>query len=275
MTIFRRRTKRSEHGHSWFGLHQPFDAGYRLVTSGTVKPWVLFLIRLLLAIWSVAAGLAHIILSQAVLDEIPFKQYYVYFTRLTFIGLTSYFCAAAFHSGFFVLSLRQLKKGEATRAPWYPLQKWGRVLQFLHLALFSTIITYPIIVTVVYWAILASNQSFSSPFYSWSNIAFHALNSVLLLVELIFGRVRLYLGYWIVCAIVLALYLGMAYLVHSVQDIWVYGFLDPQKPGAHVAAYIVGILVAETVVFIVIWGLIHIRDWIFPRPRGIRVVTTA
>ncbi|KAG8861073.1 COPII subunit [Serendipita sp. 405] len=247
MTIFRRRTKRSEHGHSWFGLHQPFDAGYRLVTSGTVKPWVLFLIRLLLAIWSVAAGLAHIILSQAVLDEIPFKQYYVYFTRLTFIGLTSYFCAAAFHSGFFVLSLRQLKKGEATRAPWYPLQKWGRVLQFLHLALFSTIITYPIIVTVVYWAILASSQSFSSPFYSWSNIAFHALNSVLLLVELIFGRVRLYLGYWIVCAIVLALYLGMAYLVHSVQDIWVYGFLDPQKPGAHVAAYIVGILVAETV----------------------------
>ncbi|KAG8861072.1 hypothetical protein FRC20_011527 [Serendipita sp. 405] len=275
MGIFRRRTDRSEHGHSWFGLHRPFDPGYRLVTSGLISPFALFLIRLLLAVWSVAASLAHIIYSQSVVKEYPFKQYFVYFTRLTYIGLTAYFCAAAFHSGFFVLSLRQLKKHEVSRAPWFPLQKWGKFLQFLHLTLFSSIITYPFIVTIVYWAFLADSETWSTPFKSWSNISFHALNSVLVLVELIFGRVRLYLGYWITCIILLALYLGMAYLVHSTQGIWVYGFLDPHKKNAKVAAYIVGIPVAETVVFIVIWGLIHMRDWIFPRAKGIRVVSTA
>ncbi|KAG8790931.1 hypothetical protein FRC17_008833 [Serendipita sp. 399] len=101
------------------------------------------------------------------------------------------------------------------------------------------------------------------------------MNSVLVIIEFLFGRVRLYLGYWIVCIIVLALYLGMAYLVHETQNIWVYNFLDPHKENAHVAAYIVGIPVAETVVFIVMWGLIHIRDWILPRGKGVRVVTTA
>jgi hypothetical protein len=48
----------------------------------------------------------------------------------------------------------------------------------------------------------------------------HMLNTVFLLVELIFGRVRLYWGYIIFDVITLGLYLGMAYLVHSVQNIW-------------------------------------------------------
>lgn len=89
--------------------------------------------------------------------------------------------------------------------------------------------------------------------------------------------------------VTLGLYLGMAYLVHSVNDIWgsslsaissfytlklylVYNFLDPHRENARVAAYIVGIPVAETVVFVVMWGLIHLRDWIFVRGRGVRVV---
>ena len=56
------------------------------------------------------------------------------------------------------------------------------------------------------------------------------------------------------------------------KTILVYNFLDPTRPNAHVAAYIVGIPVAETVVFVVVWGLIHLRDWIFPRGRGVRVL---
>jgi hypothetical protein len=48
----------------------------------------------------------------------------------------------------------------------------------------------------------------------------HALNTVFLVVELIFGRLRLYWGYWIFVIITLALYLGLAYLVHTVDHIW-------------------------------------------------------
>ncbi|PVF93866.1 hypothetical protein CPB86DRAFT_789617 [Serendipita vermifera] len=276
MRVFRGRRK--EHSekrkHSWFGLHQPFDPKYRIVTSGLVKPWVLFCIRLVIAIYAFAACIAHIAVWRT-LPNNPIKEYYIYFTRLTFIGITAYFAAAAFHTGFFALSLRQLKKGEVQRAPWSPLQRWGRFWQFLHLYLFSTIITFPIIVTVVYWAFLADAETWETPFTSWANVTMHILNTVFLLVELIFGRVRLYWGYVIFDVITLGLYLGMAYLVHSVQNIWVYSFLDPHKPNAKVAAYIVGIPVVEIIVFVILWGVIHMRDWILPRGRGVRVLDSS
>jgi len=116
------------------------------------------------------------------------------------------------------------------------------------------------------------------------------LNTVFLVIEFIFGRNRLYIGYSIFCVLILGLYLGQVYLVHDVQGIWgmrpntcpfvslltdvyiVYNFFDPTKPNAKVPAFIVGILAAEVVVFFVMWGLIHVRDWIFPRGRGVRVI---
>jgi hypothetical protein len=88
----------------------------------------------------------------------------------------------------------------------------------------------------------------------------------------------------------MGLYLGLVYLVHDVQNIWgtqiypnhvipstnvsftVYNFFDPTRPNAKVAAFIVGILAAEVVVYFIMWGLIHMRDWIFPRGRGVRVI---
>ena len=48
----------------------------------------------------------------------------------------------------------------------------------------------------------------------------HAMNTAFLVLEFLFGRVRLHLGYWIFCVITLGLYLGLAYLVHDTQNIW-------------------------------------------------------
>jgi hypothetical protein len=56
------------------------------------------------------------------------------------------------------------------------------------------------------------------------------------------------------------------------MNLLVYSFLDPHKPNAKVAAYIVGIPVVEIIVFVIVWGLIHMRDWIWPRGRGVRVL---
>jgi hypothetical protein len=78
----------------------------------------------------------------SILMDFSIARYYIYFTRLSYVGLTTYFSAAAFQTGIFVLSLRQVKSPEVTREPGFPLQGWGRFLQFLHLYLFSTIITF-------------------------------------------------------------------------------------------------------------------------------------
>lgn len=57
---FRRRKDRAE-GHSWWGLHRPFDPKYRTVTSGIVQPWILFIIRLVIAIYCLVTSIVHII----------------------------------------------------------------------------------------------------------------------------------------------------------------------------------------------------------------------
>jgi len=48
---------------------------------------------------------------------------------------------ASFHTLVFLLSLR-LKRQEVNEPLCYPLQKWGRVLQGLHLWLFATVATF-------------------------------------------------------------------------------------------------------------------------------------
>jgi len=49
----------------------------------------------------------------------------------------------------------------------------------------------------------------------------------------------------------IACYLGVAYITHATQGIYVYGFLNPSK-GPILAAYIVGILIGNVLVFAIV-----------------------
>jgi len=59
-------------------------------------------------------------------------RYFSYFTNLTYIGLCAYFFASGVQTAAYAS-----EKGRG-----YPLQRWPRVLQVLHVLLHSTIITY-------------------------------------------------------------------------------------------------------------------------------------
>jgi hypothetical protein len=136
----------------------------------------------------------------------------------------------------------------------------------------------------VYWAILSPGR-FPSTFLLWSNTSQHALNSVYALFEVIFPRTSPLPWIDIIPVIgLLALYLGLAYLTHATKGFYVYGFLDLQKnTSGIVAAYIVGILAAAIIFFIVVRYLIMLRIWVtesrlgrlgkFSR-RGNQAVTT-
>jgi predicted membrane-bound dolichyl-phosphate-mannose-protein mannosyltransferase len=66
--------------------------------------------------------------------------------------------------------------------------------------------------------------------------------------------------------ILLALYLGLAYLTHATQGFYVYPFLDLQKNSSGiVGAYIVGILVAAIIIFLIVRYLIALRVWVTER----------
>ncbi|KAH0032366.1 hypothetical protein KCU84_g10476, partial [Aureobasidium melanogenum] len=69
--------------------------------------------------------------------------------------------------------------------------------------------------------------------------------------------------------VLLALYLGLAYLTHSTQHFYVYPFLDPKNGTGLVAGACIGILAATVVVFVIVHYLIKLREWITETKLGL------
>jgi hypothetical protein len=55
---------------------------------------------------------------------------------------------------------------------------------------------------------------------AWANISFHAMNTVFLVIEFVFGRMRLHWGYLLFCLMVMSFYLALDYVVHAVDNVW-------------------------------------------------------
>jgi len=67
----------------------------------------------------------------------------------------------------------------------------------------------------------------------------------------------------------LALYLALAYLTFYTQGFYTYGFLDLRKNSSGVvAAYIIGILVAAIIIFLIVRYLILLRLWVTEKKSG-------
>jgi len=123
----------------------------------------------------------------------------------------------------------------------------------LHIVLRATVVTFAILVTIVFWALLSDPSTFATPFNAWVNISVHALNTVFALFEI--GFTNSPPSPWStlpVCILVLGAYLGVAYITHVTQGFYTYSFLDPTLQGPVLAAYIIGIAVVEVIVFCLI-----------------------
>jgi glycopeptide antibiotics resistance protein len=69
--------------------------------------------------------------------------------------------------------------------------------------------------------------------------------------------------------IILALYLALAYVTHATEGFYVYDFLDIQSNSSgKVAGYIVGILLATLIVFLIVRYLIVFRIWVTEKKLG-------
>lgn len=173
-----------------------------------------------------------------------------YFTVLTYWGLAFYFFIAALHTFTYARTGTPL------------LTHFPRPLQALHALYYTTITTFPPLVTIVFWSIIF-NGWWPDEWHQWSNISQHALNSVFALFEILLTRSNPPLFIHIPFLIfILALYLGLAYLTYDVQHFWVYDFLDPENGRAKVAGYILGIAVGIVIVFLIVRYVIVLRKWV-------------
>lgn len=186
----------------------------RYSTSWLLPPLYLFLLRALIALW------ASITIFVALALEGPSgtRRSFSYFTILGYWGIAFYTLFAAYHT------LSYHLKGQSGGST---LHSWPKALVYAHQALHASVLVFPIVVTIVFWGVL-SEGALSSRFSTWANVSEHALNSVIAVMEMLLTRADPL--QWVLLlplVVVLALYLGLAYLTHATEGFYVYAFLDP------------------------------------------------
>jgi hypothetical protein len=236
--------------YSRLGVHSSFDPSHKFVTSPFIRsPLTLALVRGGVALYTVVVLLVTLVWTAVKLHT--GRSYFSYFTYLAYIGLCAYYWASSAQTVAYAIGWRKSGAGAG-----YPLQRWPKVMQALHIILRATVVTFAILVTIVFWALLASSSTFSTPYLAWSEVSIHALNTVFALFEI--GFTNSPSAPWLTlpfCILALAGYLGVAYITHLTQGFYTYPFLNPTIQGPKLAGYIIGIAVAEIIIFCLIKGI--------------------
>ncbi|OJJ47925.1 hypothetical protein ASPZODRAFT_94944 [Penicilliopsis zonata CBS 506.65] len=172
-----------------------------------------------------------------------------YFTWLTYFGLGFYFLVAALHSAYYARTGRSL------------FTRWPRALLALHSLFYSTVTTFPFLVTIVYWGAIYSPPWFTEKFEAWANISQHGFNSLFALLEIGLATTPphplINLPFLV---LILLLYLALAYLTYHDEGWYPYSFLDIKTNGSGlVTGYCFGILAAILVIFAISCALIWLR----------------
>jgi len=92
-------------------------------------------------------------------DDLGNRRSFSYFTNLSYWGIAFYFLIAAIHTFLYARTARSVL-----------LDKWPRFLRALHSLFYTTIVTFPFLVTIVYWAVLYDGHWFPITFDAWSNV---------------------------------------------------------------------------------------------------------
>ncbi|KAL4074371.1 hypothetical protein J3A83DRAFT_4235436 [Scleroderma citrinum] len=270
-----------------FGVSSPFDPTFAFVTSSLpfLHPSALAAVRSLFAVYALITAVVILGFEASVYGGGP--SYLSYFTNLSYIGLCAYFCASGVQTIAFARALKGLRdvqddaqaigtrRKESGRVERrriaYPLQTWPRVFQLMHVLLYTSIVIYPFLVTIVFWALLSSSSSLASGYQAWTTVSRHILNAVFALFEVTCTNVPPPPWSHIVpLAIPLACYLGVAYITHATQGIYTYSFLDPGKHPGLIAVYVCGITLGYCIIFAIVKGVITLRCRLSGRYWGSR-----
>ncbi|KAI1318385.1 hypothetical protein EDD11_006723 [Mortierella claussenii] len=218
----------------------------RIVTSNLVSPLTLAVIRGLEFLYVLAATISVWITADSALD------YFKYFTHLTYFGLMSYLLASTLWGVFY------LRQPESERAQWIKGGSpwWG----YTHWLLYSTVVTYSVVVPIVFWCLLASGMGSWTALDYYQNISEHALDGVFGAIgELILSRHFLEPLHSLFVALVMVFYMLWTFITHAIQDRWVYPFLDWNQ-GPVAAAYYIGIAIALFIIYFALYFLHKYRN---------------
>ncbi|KAF2128825.1 hypothetical protein P153DRAFT_341095 [Dothidotthia symphoricarpi CBS 119687] len=249
-----------------------FDSSRSFVRSHFISPLLLAIIRAVLSIYcftTIIIGyswLASNIATQKLKDvnigsytihqnETSIAQTFSFFTFLTFWSLGFYFMISSIHT--FMYTFRQ--------RTW--LHSWPRVLQLLHSMFFSTMTTYPFLVTIVFWGTMNSGWP-AGRFEQWLNISVHGLNSVFAITEIVLSATQpLPWNHLSVILLGLSAYLGLAYLTRDTQGFYVYEWMNPAHGNVSIILHILGYAAGVLTIFVLVRYTIVARNVIALKMR--------
>jgi hypothetical protein len=204
--------------YRFFGLG---DDENRTVSSPYIKPVYLGLMRLVFGIYMFTSFVVQYVLL--VSQKSPFlkRQAYKLLGDIMFhsyLGLAAYFLFSAGHTLVYAYTKRN------------PLSMWPRPLQLAHRLLQTTVLTFPLLCTIIYmyWTLPALPAWHTHMNTRWSTVTFYMLNMAFALCELVFSasRPRPW-SHLIVVVLILGMYLAFhsILLVATKGKIWIYTVL--------------------------------------------------
>jgi len=233
-------------------IHKKFLWEHQVKKDRVMSYWPL-IHPLLLTIIRTLIGLYCFCIIIYGLDQDP-GYWFIYFTDLTFILLTSYFLIQGF-TGIYFQFLSQEKKELFLEAPSNGFDKFVWVL-------FEVVIPSACFLTTVYWTLLFTGD------LSIDNFSIHALNSVWALTELMLTRFDIIAIHYLFPFLYLLLYTFWAWIYYARFNLWIYPFLS-WSVGPVAAAYYLGVLILSIIFYFILKGICELRNWIL-RKKGFR-----
>ena len=245
------------------GVTKPvFDPEHRFVTSYVLSPLGLGIWRALVAVFAFIS---------LVINGIRTGGHAIfYYTVLSYLGLTVWFIVSAIHTLSFAVALRRYKAATsktrqvgAITLPTSTLERLPATLKVMHTLLTSTVPPFAIVVTAVFWKVLAGPKSLEPGAEAYSNISEHALNLAVSILDTLLSRTPMRPWWHLLSNVVIvALYLAYGTVVHAHTGFWPYSFLNEAYVGkAGKAIACIGIAIATVFAFLMIQFIIFLREW--------------
>ncbi|KAI7905437.1 uncharacterized protein BX663DRAFT_282223 [Cokeromyces recurvatus] len=217
----------------WFGLDR-FDPELA-VTSFWVSSKLFFFIRLILAFYAAIVLWTDIGITHK-------GSFFAYFTSLTFIGLHAYQVTTIVHHFRYLYTKRDISF----------FNDQPKILNYLYVVLYSTIVTFNIVTPVVYWSLLAKGNSQEATLNTWINVSVHGVSFFLMIFEVILNRMKLPVRHVIFPLVIIISYMLMTFIIYACNGFWVYPFLDWKQGSIAALWYFLESLI--------IGSMIHVYD---------------
>ncbi|KAJ2826350.1 hypothetical protein IWW50_002403 [Coemansia erecta] len=136
------------------------------------------------------------------------------------------------------------------------------------LLLYEAFTCFAPLVTLIYWVLLYPTQTdvLDNALNTWMGISMHALNSVLMVLEIgVFAKTPYVWSHLWVLLGCLVMYLGLAYFMVGVYGFYVYPFFEARYFGGYVAVVCLLFVGIVAVVWVVMLMVHRLRDSIYPR----------